>query len=341
MIDGECGTISMTSSRAWNCIFAFRYLLNAKVSGKLVQQLLGHAVVVSVLNRAGMSIFRHLYDFVHDAVHPRQLRPSERREVEIFIGLVPLLHGDLRKHWSPKVFCTDASPFGYGVVSKDFSIADVQEIGRWQERWRYKCLDPSKWKPRERIAGLDALKDFDTARAGVYAPDIYEKYEVDEDFPEVPLKHLVPSQWNTTLMGRWRDTSEHITLKEGRALVLAVRRLTRSQNSRRKKHLFLVDNMGLALAVCKGRASNYGMLRIMQQLSALSIAGDICIRVRWIASEFNIADGPSRGQILPGPYSGFSAKIGPNVEETIPKSSSWSESSQWSEGAIQSSSSDR
>lgn len=340
MIDGECGTISMTSSRAWNCIFAFRYLLNAKVSGKLVQQLLGHAVVVSVLNRAGMSIFRHLYDFVHDPVHPRQLRPSERRGVEIFIGLVPLLHGDLRKHWPPKVFCTDASPFGYGVVSKDFSIADVQEIGRWQERWRYKRLDPSKWKPRERIAGLDALKDFDTARAGVYAPDIYEKYEVDEDFPEVPLKHLVPSQWNTTLMGRWRDTSEHITLKEGRALVLAVRRLTRSQNSRRKKHLFLVDNMGLALAVCKGRASNYGMLRIMQQLSALSIAGDICIRVRWIASEFNIADGPSRGQILPGPYSGFSAKIGPNVEETIPKSSSWSESSQWSEGAIQSSSSD-
>ena len=107
---------------------------------------------------------------------------------------------------------------------------------------------------------------------------------------------MEPEHWHTVLMGRWRDASEHITLKEGRALILALRRLARNQNSRNRKQI-LVDNMALAMTSCKGRATNYGMLRIMQQAAAISLAGNSSYRLRWVASELNVADGPSRGQI--------------------------------------------
>lgn len=100
VIDGKVGTVSPTRARAWNCIFAFEYLLDHVVSCKLVQQLVGHSIVIAVLNRAGMPIFRHLYDFVQSDAPPRALNTSEKREVRIFIGLVPLLFGNMRLEWS-------------------------------------------------------------------------------------------------------------------------------------------------------------------------------------------------------------------------------------------------
>ena len=104
-------------------------------------------------------------------------------------------------------------------------------------------------------------------------------------------------------MGKWRQ-KEAITVNEGRALVLCLRRLCRSSRSRGLKHVVLVDSFSLALAVHKGRARSFDILRITQQVAALSIAGGFSVRLRWIASEHNVADGPSRGQIEPGPYTG-------------------------------------
>ena len=66
--------------------------------------------------------------------------------------------------------------------------------------------------------------------------------------------------------------------------------------------MILVDSFSLALAVHKGRARSFDILRITQQVAALTIAGGFSVRLRWIASEQNVADGPSRGQIEPGPY---------------------------------------
>ena len=300
VIDGKVGTVSPTRTRAWNCIFA--YLLDHVVSCKLVQQLIGHSIVIAVLNRAGMPIFRHLYDFVQSDASPRALNTSEKREVRIFIGLVPLLFGNMRLGWSTTVTCTDASTTGYGICESHLDRADVQQTGRWQERWRYKHLDPEHWQPRKRATGRDVLGDVRTARPFDVPTHIEEIYQVDDDFPEVPHTFMQPDSWHTALMCRWNNTSEHITLKEGRALVLAARRLTRSSRSRGKKHLVFVDNLALAMCSCKGRATNYGMLRIMQQLSALSLAGGFLLRLRWVPSELNPSDGPSRGQIKPGTY---------------------------------------
>lgn len=99
-----------------------------------------------------MSVFRHLYDIIEKGIS-RYLNPSEKREIHIFIGLVPLLVGDLRRDWSSTIHCTDASPYGYGLCERELNHASVKSIARWQERWRFKHLSPDEWQPRRRSQG--------------------------------------------------------------------------------------------------------------------------------------------------------------------------------------------
>ena len=61
-----------------------------------------------------------------------------------------------------------------------------------------------------------------------------------------------------------------------------------------KRHLMLVNNLSLTLALTKGRGSSYIANRTFQQLCALSLASDCKFLVRWIPSERNCADRPSR-----------------------------------------------
>ena len=302
-VDGEQGTVRPTKERVWNLILAFEYVAQAsKVSPGLIQRLLGHSMVVCVLHRAGMSVFRYLYDFVHNGDGPRALRPSEVHECKIFAGILPLLYSNLRRQWCSTITCTDASPEGYGICSLDAGCDVARSLGCWQERWRFRRLAPEEWKPRARATGWDPFRDASTVRGTLYDEDDLDQYTSNEDFPEVPSSLLRPSRWQTVSMGRWRDTSESITIKEGRALVLAMRRLTRSQQYRGLRHVVLLDNLALCFAVGKGRCHGFALLRVLQQLSALSLASGIILRPRWIPSESNLADGPSRGQVEPGAY---------------------------------------
>ena len=56
VVAGVEGAVKPSSNRLWNLIFAFEYASEAVVSTDLVQRLLGHAMVVCVLHRGGMSI---------------------------------------------------------------------------------------------------------------------------------------------------------------------------------------------------------------------------------------------------------------------------------------------
>lgn len=300
LIDGHQGIVRLTPTRTWNILLAFESLLHGKVHWEDVRRLLGHAVTICVLNRCGMSIFRSLYDLVEARPEPRKLRPRETREVKIFVGLIPLLYGDLRKSWCEHILCTDASPFGYGVCQRDLDIQHVKEIGRWQDKWRFRHLDPSEWRPRQRSQGPNVLSDWRSVLGELEPQDIEDLYAYNEYFPEVPTEWTEAKHWSTQMMGRWQNTSSHITEKEGHALVLAVRHLSRASANRGKKHLVLVDSFSLSMAMGKGRACSFGLLRTTQKIAALSLACDFSIHTRWISSERNVADGPSRGVIQPG-----------------------------------------
>lgn len=302
MVDGVEGTVKPSSSRLWNLIFAFEYASEAVVSTDLVRRLLGHAMVVCVLHRGGMSIFRYLYDFVQRGGPPRKLNYSESSECKTFAGILPLLYADLKKKWSSTITCSDASPEGFGICEMESDVATARALGKWQERWRFRRLAPEEWKPRQRGSGRDPFGDVRTARGNLADIDDLDSYIENEAFPEVPGELLNPERWKTVSMGKWKHSQEHITLKEGRALVLAVRRMTRASQQRGLKHVVLLDNLSLCFAVGKGRCHNFQLLRIVQQLSALCLSSGILLRPRWVRSEINVADGPSRGQLSPGPY---------------------------------------
>ena len=312
IIDGDIGHVRCTPQRIWSLILAFEYLVDHKVSVELVQRLLGHAMVACVINRSGMSVFRYLYDFVHSGAKPRKLNVKERMECNIFIGILPLLVSDIRRPWSSTISCTDASPAGWGIVERQIGDSVVQSIGKWQERWRFRRLDPSEWKPRGRALGLDPFRDIRTVVGTKSDLDDLDNYVANNDFPEVPHCILNPSHWKTVSMGKWKHSNEHITLKEARALHMAVRRLSRASHHRNHRHLVFVDNMALCFSANKGRASNFGILRVLQQIGSICLAASITLRTRWVASEANCADGPSRGQITPGP---FSSQCSPQASE--------------------------
>ena len=302
IIDGQVGLVRCSEQQVWSLIFAFEYVLSHKVSVELVQRLLGHAMVVCTINRCGMPIFRRLYDFVHSSCQPRRLTLLEQSECKIFIGILPLLVANLRRQWADVITATDASPEGWGICERDCDCSFVAQMGRWHERWRYKRLDVADWKPRERAFARNVFSDLQTVGLPFDPGDDYDNYVMDEEFPEIPFSVLKPSFWTTVGLGKWGDTSEHITIKEARAVLLAVRRLSRASRHRHKRHLLFVDNMALAFALGKGRCANYALLRVLQQIGSVCLACSLTLRSRWIPSEVNISDGPSRGQIVPGPY---------------------------------------
>ena len=311
VIEGEKGVVRSSLKRMWLLIHAFEIAAVSVMSTKTIQRLLGHSMVVCVLNRCGMSIFRKLYDFAASNSEPRLLYPSERSECLIFAGLVPLLVTDLRRPWADVITCTDASPFGFGICERDVQPALARQHGKWLERWRFKRLPPSEWKPRQRSQGWDVLGDHRTVVGNLVNEDeLGDEFIPNPVFPEIPDQLLQPDLWRTVKMGKWEHTGEHITLKEGRSLLLAVRRLSRCSRHRRKRHLFLVDNISLCFSVAKGRSHSFDMHRVLQKVSAISLACSMTIRTRWIRSEVNAADGPSRGFVKPGAApSGGSAEV--------------------------------
>eukprot|EP00438_Fugacium_kawagutii_P002485 Skav209078 [mRNA] locus=scaffold207:207591:211020:- [translate_table: standard] len=254
LIDGEKGIVRPTPQRTWRVILAFQYLLSAKVSYKLVQRLLGHAMTVCVLNRCGMPIFRKLYDFVESQSEPRKLFNSELAEVRNFIGILPLLVADMKRPWSEVMTATDASPDGFGIVETTVLPGEAQRIGAWSERFRFKRLPVEEWAPRKRALPKDVFGDV-SAVLGDPGSGIYDDFVENRDFPEVTGALLHEERWHTVKMGKWADKGDSITIKEGRALVIALRRLARSSQRRNKNHVILLDNLALCFSVAKGRPS--------------------------------------------------------------------------------------
>ena len=299
VVDGSAGVVRATPTRLWKIIVGFEHCLRKPVSSDFVRRLLGHAMVLCVLNRCGMAVFRSLYDFSTKGLGPCRLWKSAARECRLFIAIAPLLEGNLRREWSSRVTCTDASPEGFGIVECELGVDQVKDVGRWNERWRFKRLPVSEWRPRERAFNYDVASDLFTAeRPGPFC-GVNQEYVENDEFVEVPFALMQPERWHTDKIGMWKNASEHISLKEGRCFILALRRLSRDSKQRGKRLLVLVDNLALGMALSKGRAHDFHMLRICQQAAAISLAADFFVRPRWIPSEVNPADGPSRGSLCP------------------------------------------
>ena len=135
-------------------------------------------------------------------------------------------------------------------------------------------FEDGRWRPRE-------------------GDELGEDWSIVEGFPEVPARLLNPEGWRVCRSGTWgRD--EHITLLEARALLASVRRLAQVAVGSDLRHLHLCDNMSVVLAVSRSRCRDFTLLTVLRKLAGFLLARNIMLHVRWVPSELNFAEEPSR-----------------------------------------------
>ncbi|CAL1154679.1 unnamed protein product [Cladocopium goreaui] len=292
LIDGLNGTVSPIPERLDKICKAFMWLSRRpQVSGRSIERLLGHAVHICLLRRELLSIFRGLYDFAYSCYDRRaKLWPVAAKEARWAANLLKLCQADLKKTWSRQVTSSDASLSGIAVCKRDMEPAEQSIIGGIKEHWRYKSRIPVN--PREAaLSPLDPFSNPETVKPSEVQKQ--DPFELNEVFPEVPKKHLQKDLWHDVFAVHMTHP-EHISLLEGRGVVAALRHKFRSSFEFNRKHLHFSDNLAVALLAARGRSNNFQMLRVSRRIAALLLATGSWLSVRWIPSEYNVADRASR-----------------------------------------------
>jgi len=101
--------------------------------------------------------------------------------------------------------------------------------------------------------------------------------------------------WKLLAKNRWRY-HEHINALEARAFVKGVDLLGRAGVARGSDLLVLTDSSVVFGAVRKGRSSKISLRPHLRRLAALQLLLDVRVLPRWIPTDKNAADAPSRGR---------------------------------------------
>ena len=77
-------------------------------------------------------------------------------------------------------------------------------------------------------------------------------------------------------------------------MVKQLRRIALTSFGCHLRQLLIGDNLGICLSFERSRSKDYELLTQIRQFSAYCLARDIHVAVRWVPSEFNASDEPSR-----------------------------------------------
>ena len=110
----------------------------------------------------------------------------------------------------------------------------------------------------------------------------------------MPLEVVETCGWVDVASGRWRHQNENVIVLESRAPTRGVEILASTQQLFQKRCVALVDNLAAALSSERRRSRNFLVLTCIRKLAGLCLALDLAVTVRWISSEINISDRPSR-----------------------------------------------
>ena len=274
--------MSVSPARVWRLRLGLRALLRrGHCTGEEMRCIIGACTFAALVRRESLSCFSAVYAYIETAGSRRLvLWDAVRRELRWFSALLPLLSRSLDAPWNDKVYVTDASLWGRGVCYGLRDPSVVAAAGRVSERWRFNCDEEAE------IALQSSLGE------SAYEARVTAGGKSSTDHEEVPAA-LYDGEWQTASAGRWRE-SESMPILEGRALVWSLRHSLRSSECFGKRCFFLSDSMTQVLALSKGRSSTPKMNHICRQWGAMCLAGNVCASVRWIKSEQNAADEPSR-----------------------------------------------
>ena len=101
------------------------------------------------------------------------------------------------------------------------------------------------------------------------------------------------TKWSTIVASPWQRL-EHINTLEVRAVSTAVRWSLSFPNTIGRRVVILSDSMVTVCSVMKGRSSSPLLLPRLRQLASMVLASGLRLHLRWIPTEVNPADRPSR-----------------------------------------------
>ena len=244
-----------------------------------IERIVGKLTNIMLLHRPSLAIFDAVYAFCRTTSpeRPRRVWPAVRQELSDALAVLPLIRSDLSRPVATELLQTDACDTGAAVVY----TATVDHSALRQE-----CMRP---------------------RRGMRTPEEYERdpWSAAADLGPAFPTSVTPADWHVAVRYAYPATSRvrqaHINEKEAGALVLAVRWAARSRRTRRCRLVVQSDSAAAVCAMRKGRSSKRGMRRQCRRLAALTLAHAITAEFRWVATDRNMADRPSRGSARPGP----------------------------------------
>ena len=326
-------------TRVWRLWGASRALLRRRrVSGETLRIWLGHVNFHFLLARPLLSTLSATYKFaITHLGHRFPLWPSVRKEIKTVLGLLLIVEKNLSASLNTEVYIGDSSDRGFGMLSRHARHDQIQAELSWRERWRFLEGDdvtaschPNNGGPEH---GDPDEEDFTFVgtrpKAGVGIDTAYGKQLVHNmqstvakrtpqqslfgegakkrtliqvpGIPEVADHWSDPTTWDLIVSGAWRRPQEHINIKEARVALMSLRRACRTVRNLGTTSLTLSDNLVTVLSFERGRSASGPLNSLCRRAAAYAIGCNINWRLRYISTDKNVADAPSRrfGEDLP------------------------------------------
>ena len=146
--------------------------------------------------------------------------------------------------------------------------------------------------------------------------------EVTGRVPRLEERWAGEEAWTMLVKGGWRFKSD-MQEKEGRVVLLGLRRAIRCRALHGRRLLSLCDNMNCFMALTKGRGGNPALLNLCRKAASCQLGAGIRWSVRYIESERNGTDYDSRagdrGDIMQGGKKEFKELHEAAIPENLPR----------------------
>ena len=277
-IDCVEATIGVSPAKLHSlCIETEACLARGEMTGFELSALIGKWTWAFLVRRPALAAFGAVYRFVDSARGSKfRIWRSVKRELRIAIGLVPLLYANLAAEWAPLIVATDASSRGQGVVVRPADPAEPEgeaPLARKTPSSAPEELEPGQLRSRKRRRRIQLSDE--------------QRIALDE-------AAVAGGWWSEIVSARWLYTGPHINAFELQAILTALRWCASRPALLDTRILLLSDSAVAVAAVAKGRSSSFPLLRVLRRIAATSLACGISLWPRWVPSERNPADEPSR-----------------------------------------------
>ena len=187
--------------------------------------------------------------------------------------------------WDPIVTMFDASLYGGALITTEGSLEELRREARFAVRggWTVWTGISSSWEADFWPEGVAYQRVADGIELGtrVRVPPVHP------DWDDM-------ARWKEAMRWRWSEP-EHINMLEMRTGLASVRRSARTKSCWGRRHLRITDSMVCLGGFAKGRSASPPILILCRRMAALDLGCGMREYWRWVPSERNHSDGPSRG----------------------------------------------